>query len=93
MMVLIFAFGIVFETPVVLVLLAVLDLVTAEGLANARSVVAVVILIVAAVLTPPDPISQISMAIPMYLMYEGAIIVIRLIKRPKKSEEKSIANV
>lgn len=94
MMIMIFGFGLVFETPVVLVLLATLDLVTAEGLASARSVVAVVVLTVSAILTPPDPISQIAMAIPVYLMYEGAILIIKIIKpKPKNAEEKSIANV
>lgn len=85
-MVMIFGFGIVFEAPLILVLLAMLDLISAELLTKYRKFVIVGILFVGAVLTPPDPLSQIGMAIPLYFMYEISIIVIRFIKRPKAKE-------
>lgn len=73
-------FGLVFETPVLLVLLALLDLVSAETLAAQRRVTFVIILIIAAIITPPDPVSMLGMAIPCYLMYELSIFIIRFIK-------------
>ena len=79
---LIIGFGFIFETPVILVILAMMDLITAKGMAENRRYVIVGILIVAAVLTPPDPVSQMAMAIPMYIMYEISIIIIRMIKKP-----------
>jgi sec-independent protein translocase protein TatC len=78
--VLLLSFGLVFETPVLLVLLAVLGFVSAEMLAAQRRVTFVLILVVAAIITPPDPISMLGMAIPCYLMYELSILVIKLIK-------------
>ena len=81
----IFGFGFIFETPVILVLLALLDLVTAEALAKYRRFVLVGILFVGALLTPPDPLSQVGMAVPLYLMYEVSILIIRLIKRKPES--------
>ena len=81
LMLMIFGFGFIFETPLILVLLAILDLISAEMLAKYRRYVMVGILFVGAILTPPDPLSQIGMAVPLYLMYEFSIIIIRLIKR------------
>jgi sec-independent protein translocase protein TatC len=83
-----FGFGIVFETPVILVLLAVLNILSLEMLTSSRRVVIVAITIIAAIITPsPDPLSQIVLAVPMYAMYELAIVVIRQIhKRRSKSE-------
>lgn len=85
-MILIFGFGIVFETPVILVLLALMDLVSAESLAANRKFVLVGILVLGALLTPPDPISQIAMAIPTYFMYEVSIVIIRMLKRKRNAE-------
>jgi len=79
--VMILGFGLVFETPVILVLLAMLELVSAAALASQRRVTFVIILIVAAVITPPDPISMMGMAIPCYLMFELAILLIRILER------------
>ncbi len=78
--VLLLSFGLVFETPVLLVLLAVLGIVSAESLAAQRRITFVLILVVAAVITPPDPISMLGMAIPCYLMYELSILVIKWIR-------------
>lgn len=85
--VMILGFGLVFETPVILVLLAMLDIVSAEALAAQRRLTFVIILIVAAVITPPDPISMLGMAIPCYLMYELSILIIRVIKRKRVTSE------
>ncbi|MCX6117431.1 MAG: twin-arginine translocase subunit TatC [Proteobacteria bacterium] len=81
--VMILGFGLVFETPVILVLLAMLNIVSAEMLAGQRRLIFIGILIVAAVITPPDPISMLGMAIPCYLMFEIAILIIRFIKRKR----------
>ena len=78
---LIAGFGIVFETPVILVLLAMLDLISAKSLQDNRKFVLVGVLVLGALLTPPDPISQIAMGVPTYLMYEMSILIIKLIKR------------
>lgn len=86
-MVLIFGFGLVFETPVILVLLALMDLVSAESLAENRKFVLVGILVLGALLTPPDPISQVAMAVPTYLMYEVSIVIIRILKRKRSDSE------
>jgi sec-independent protein translocase protein TatC len=88
---LLIVFGLAFETPVILVLLALLDLVDAQTLSKHRSVIIVGILIVSAVLTPPDPISQVAMALPMYVLYEISIVVIRIIgKRQVASQEQAL---
>lgn len=83
LMLLILGFGLVFETPVILVLLALLDLIDADTLARNRKFVLVGILILGALLTPPDPLSQIAMGIPTYLMFEMSIVIIRFIRRKK----------
>lgn len=79
--VLILGFGIIFELPLILVLLAILDLISAETLASHRRFVVVGVLVVAAIMTPPDPLSQIGMAVPLYFMYEVSILVIKIIKK------------
>lgn len=80
-------FGLVFETPVVLVMLALLDLISAETLRANRRITIVIIVIVAAIATPtPDPISMLAMAFPMWLLFEGSIMLIAWIKREKPIE-------
>jgi sec-independent protein translocase protein TatC len=83
--ILMLAFGLVFETPVILVMLSLLNIIDADMLSEYRRIIIVIILVVAAVLTPPDPISQIAMAVPMYIMYEASIVIIRLIHRKPKT--------
>jgi sec-independent protein translocase protein TatC len=86
-MTLIFAFGLVFQLPVVLTLAARAGLITTETLTSRRRWAIVIAFIVAAVLTPPDPISQISLAIPTILLYELSILSVRYVERQRKLAE------
>lgn len=74
-------FGLAFEVPVVVVLLVLTGLAKVEKLAAARGYVLIAIFVVAAFLTPPDAISQTIMAVPMYLLYEGGLLMARLMNR------------
>ena len=80
-MTLIFAFGLVFQLPVVTSLLVRAGLLQSETLATKRKYAIVLAFVMAAVLTPPDPISQIGLALPTLLLYEVAIYMARLIER------------
>jgi sec-independent protein translocase protein TatC len=86
-----FAFGVAFEIPIATVLLAVTGLVRPESLAVNRGYVLLGIFIIAAVITPPDAISQCIMAIPMYLLYEGGIVASRLMLRARTKREREEA--
>jgi sec-independent protein translocase protein TatC len=92
---LLFAFGVVFELPLVIFFLARLGLVTAQGLRRVRKYAILVIFIVAAILTPPDVFTQTLMAGPMILLYELGILAALLFGKEKKKpaadedEEKS----
>ena len=80
---LIFAFGMVFQLPVVTSLLVRAGIITSEGLAGKRKWAIVLAFIAAAILTPPDPLSQIGLALPTILLYEISIITARLIERKR----------
>ncbi len=82
-MTLILAFGVCFQLPVVLTLLAQIDLVTSKTLGKGRRYAIVAILVFAAFITPPDPISQIGLAIPMYLLYELSILSVKWVERSR----------
>lgn len=82
-MTLIFAFGLVFQLPVVTTLLARVGLVSSQGLADKRKYAIVAAFIAAAILTPPDPVSQIGLALPTILLYEIAIYCARLVERQR----------
>jgi sec-independent protein translocase protein TatC len=81
------AFGLVFETPVLVVLLASLGLVTARGLARVRKYVVLVCFIVGAIITPtPDPFNQTIVAVPMYLLYELGVLGAWLVTRKRRRQ-------
>lgn len=78
-----FAFGIAFEIPVVVLLLVLLGVLSVDSLTRSRRYVVVAIFVIAAFLTPPDPLSQVMMAVPMMLLFELGILAARLLgKRP-----------
>ncbi len=84
---LIFAFGLSFQLPVVLSLLARVGAIDSKFLKDRRKYVVVIIFGAAAILTPPDPITQIGLAIPLLILYELSIFSVKIIE--KKSEEKN----
>jgi sec-independent protein translocase protein TatC len=80
-MMLILAFGLCFQLPVILTLLGQIGVVSYEQLKSGRKFAIVGVFIVAAVLTPPDPISQISMAIPLMGLYEISVQAVRFLEK------------
>ncbi len=84
-MTLILAFGFCFQLPVLLTLMARAGMVTSEGLKKKRKYAVVIVFGVAAFMTPPDPISQIGLAIPTMLLYELSIFSVRSVERKRKA--------
>lgn len=84
---LIFAFGLAFQLPVALTLLARVGIVSAAGLAKRRKYAVVGVFVVAALLTPPDIISQVGLAIPVLLLYEVSIWLARATERKRAARE------
>lgn len=87
-LVLFIAFGLCFEVPVVLVLLVALGVVEAEQLARGRSYAIVGAFVIAAILTPPDVLSQLLLAIPMCVLYEAGILAARVVARGARERER-----
>lgn len=84
---LILAFGLCFQLPVVMTLLGMAGIISSEMMAKGRRYAIVAVVAIAAVVTPPDPISQLMLAIPMCLLYEISIWCVRLIERRKKKAD------
>jgi len=82
---LIFAFGLSFQLPVILSLLARVGFIDSNYLKKRRKYVVVIIFAVAALLTPPDPITQIGLGIPLLILYELSIISVKYIEKKKEN--------
>ncbi len=79
-----FAFGVAFEVPVAVVLLVITGIVDVKKLTENRGYVLIGIFVIAAILTPPDALSQCIMAVPMYLLYEGGLVMARIMQRMRR---------
>jgi sec-independent protein translocase protein TatC len=83
------AFGAAFEVPIAVVLLVLTGVVKLEKLKENRGYVLIGIFIIAALLTPPDAVSQCIMAIPMYLLYEGGLLMARILSKMRRETSDS----
>ena len=88
MMTFIFAFGLAFQLPVVLLLLIRVGVLTIQQLVSFRKYAIVLAFIFAAIITPPDPFSQISLALPVIILYEVSILISRFLSKKDKRKDK-----
>jgi sec-independent protein translocase protein TatC len=86
------AFGVAFETPVAVVLLVLTNLLSLQKLRKARGYVLIIVFIIAAILTPPDVMSQTAMAVPMYLLYEGGLLFASILYKEKQKQATAAAS-
>lgn len=90
-MTLLLAFGVCFQLPVILTLLAQIGLIGVENLKAWRKYAIVAIVVIAGFLTPPDPISQIGLAIPLLLLYELSVYAVRIVEKRRLAKEAELA--
>lgn len=84
---LLFGFGIVFQLPLIMVFAGKMGFVNADMLARGRKYALMLVFVVAAILTPPDVVSQILMAVPLMILYEISIILVRIMVKKKKETQ------
>ena len=91
-MTLIFAFGLCFQLPVLLALLGRVGIISSAQLRSVRRYAILGIVVLAAIITPPDPFSMMSLALPLVLLYEISIWCVRLIERDRAQKDAAAAS-